>query len=78
VLVSVLGHESPQLDAYLTGNGPRLFESDSTIPEMANECLVLPEHFVERQLHCQAGKDMDHGQEHRHNNRRIRDAVSTS
>jgi hypothetical protein len=28
-----------------------LFESDSTIPEMANECLVLLEHFVERQLH---------------------------
>src|ERR1700738_3961163 len=27
---------------------------------------------------CQAGKDMDHGQEHRHKNRQIRDAVSTS
>ena len=29
--MSVLRHESPQLDAYLAGNGPRLFESDSTI-----------------------------------------------
>lgn len=31
MLVSVLGHKSPQLDAYLTGNEPRLFEGDSTI-----------------------------------------------
>jgi len=30
------GHESRQLDAYLTGNGPRLFDSDSLALEVTS------------------------------------------